>query len=774
MKTCFILFLFTATACINAYAQKQNNNWCFGYDIGITFNTTPPSFFPVTLPATAAAVTTVSDKTTGDLLFYTNTIDAYNRNYQLMPNGTNFNTGIVRTPSQGVVIAPFTNDPDKYYIFSVNVIGHNDNGRLSYSIVDMALDGGLGDIVQAKRNITIDSGFSQGITIVRGCNNLWLIAHKRGTGEIYAYSITASGISNTPVISPPQYTPKGNQIMGIKVSPDRMSLAISYQSYISQGLYPADTFSFLALHDFNAFTGKASNGRIIETISGWSSGGFTSCEFSPDSRQLYATAHILKNNAYYTDIYQYDKNLPTPLAIKASKDTIYSAISLVAVGYLQMGPDSNIYATQPNSPLRKNLLSITNANAPFPGCVVNTTAVAFTNTSNFIGFGLPQPVLAPLGGPPGTFITRKDTADCLDKPLILKPTWGSTAFEWQDGSTQGTYSATYPTVYWVRYSNNCGLFVDTFGVAMKLDTMIYKHDRYMCLTNLATLSSTAPLSMDNPHYQWSTGSNTVSTTVSKPGRYWVVMSDKCEVLIDSIDITAVTVTSNILTRDTIICIGDTLHINAAAFPVGAKGSWSNGDTGLVAKVFNKGRYEFKSTLDACSVTDYIDIDQYPAILIELGEDREICADEPLLLPRIVSSEEDDKYRWQNGSSGRSFSVSESGTYYVEVVGHCQTMRDTVNITARPCHLYFPSAFTPNGDGINNIVRLGGDIANVSKYELHIFNRWGTEIFISNDINTGWDGTYKGEPADVATYTYLIKMKYFDKDEIMKGTVILLR
>lgn len=68
-------------------------------------------------------------------------------------------------------------------------------------------------------------------------------------------------------------------------------------------------------------------------------------------------------------------------------------------------------------------------------------------------------------------------------------------------------------------------------------------------------------------------------------------------------------------------------------------------------------------------------------------------------------------------------------------------------------LYIPSAFTPNGDGIND--RFGVKALNITQFNLKIFNRWGELIFETDDVGDLWDGTYKGEAitsTDVFVYT----------------------
>jgi gliding motility-associated-like protein len=89
------------------------------------------------------------------------------------------------------------------------------------------------------------------------------------------------------------------------------------------------------------------------------------------------------------------------------------------------------------------------------------------------------------------------------------------------------------------------------------------------------------------------------------------------------------------------------------------------------------------------------------------------------------------------------------------------------------NLFVPSAFTPNGDGKNDVFRIAGfTFQNVQ--EFRVLNRWGQEIFAAGD-NRGWDGTFKGKEQDPGVYFYLIRVTYPDgKTLLFKGDVTLIR
>lgn len=86
----------------------------------------------------------------------------------------------------------------------------------------------------------------------------------------------------------------------------------------------------------------------------------------------------------------------------------------------------------------------------------------------------------------------------------------------------------------------------------------------------------------------------------------------------------------------------------------------------------------------------------------------------------------------------------------------------------------PQAFSPNGDGFNDIAYVRG--WGIKEFlEVRIYNRWGQQVFLSTNLNKGWDGTFKGEPQNSDTYSYTIKyINTRDEEEFVKGYITLLR
>jgi len=72
--------------------------------------------------------------------------------------------------------------------------------------------------------------------------------------------------------------------------------------------------------------------------------------------------------------------------------------------------------------------------------------------------------------------------------------------------------------------------------------------------------------------------------------------------------------------------------------------------------------------------------------------------------------------------------------------------------------YAPNAFTPDGDGLNDVFRPYGEGIDFSQYTMQIFDRWGELLYDISNAERGWDGTYKGKPVPSGTYIWKIVAK----------------
>jgi len=135
------------------------------------------------------------------------------------------------------------------------------------------------------------------------------------------------------------------------------------------------------------------------------------------------------------------------------------------------------------------------------------------------------------------------------------------------------------------------------------------------------------------------------------------------------------------------------------------------------------------------------------------------------------------YEWQDGSTSPQFTVSKEGIYWVQVTNICGKITDSTEVAYEncTCKFFVPSAFTPNGDGYNDIF-LPKYQCLFSNYELKIYNQYGQLIFVSKNTSNGWDGSFNALQQPTGTYVWLLSYKGELTEKVMRknGTVVLVR
>jgi len=290
MKQKILLLLFSGFLCVaTLHAQKEANNWLFGNRAGLTWNTTQsltatglfgtPNKILDKLPDvlngssmnTYEGCFSLSDRN-GNLLFYSNGMTIWKANHQPMNNGSGL-FGHDSSAQSGIVI-PNPANPRQYYAIS---LGDWLSNNLAYSIVDMDLDSGSGDIVAGEKN-KLFSGASgitgESVTAIKHANGIdyWVVAPGRGNpAYLNAWLATASGVASTPVttISPVAETTGYNT---------------GYIKFDSTGEYfawPTGYGNKIIFGKFDVGTGQFSNLKYIPFALAYG------CEFSPSSEYLY-------------------------------------------------------------------------------------------------------------------------------------------------------------------------------------------------------------------------------------------------------------------------------------------------------------------------------------------------------------------------------------------------------------------------------------------------------------------------------------------------------
>ncbi len=137
--------------------------------------------------------------------------------------------------------------------------------------------------------------------------------------------------------------------------------------------------------------------------------------------------------------------------------------------------------------------------------------------------------------------------------------------------------------------------------------------------------------------------------------------------------------------------------------------------------------------------------------------------ETTLRPLLLSGNPNDvEWTWPDGSHRPWMTVSEAGTYEVQIQDACQTIERSIqvvwgNANRNGDFFYIPNSFSPNGDGINDVFQVfpGQEVETLS-FEFKVFDRWGNALFTAYDPLEAWDGMYRGAQMQEAVYVWFVK------------------
>ena len=166
-----------------------------------------------------------------------------------------------------------------------------------------------------------------------------------------------------------------------------------------------------------------------------------------------------------------------------------------------------------------------------------------------------------------------------------------------------------------------------------------------------------------------------------------------------------------------------------------------------------GEYKITATdSTACAKTEILHVLVNPNPVVKISDHEMLCSEQvSVLTPGLGYTD----YTWQDGSKNPTLTATYEGMYWV-VVTDSNSCKGVDSVLLRPCELliWMPNAFSPNGDGLNDVFEPKYNLDIDIDFKILVFNKWGEEIFNSNDRNKGWDGTFKGVvcPEDLYTWT----------------------
>lgn len=550
-------------------SPKHANNWYFGLNAAITFNTSPPSVITTSQMYQNEATASISDAN-GRLLFYTNGITVWNRNNQVMPNGTGL---IGDGSSTSCLIVPHPGNSALYYIFHTGSSDAPNTKGFRYTIVDMRLNYGMGDVVVASKNTSILSASlaTEKIAAVRHCNNksIWVATHEFANNKFDAYLVDSTGFHATPVVS---------QVGTTFANSGNVIDYIGFLKFSADGKRAANTLNNSAkvdVLDFNNSTGIFSNALTI-TATTSPTNYFYGLEFSPNGKILYAVTQY--NSSH---IYQYDLTQTTSASLTASQYTLATLTSPLMYSAAQMGPDGKMYfsiASSSSATHSQYIASVTYPNVRGAGCRFNPNGLNLG--AAYCNFGLPCFIQnyfitgVSIDGPDSICGTSQNQRYTLigEKSCEAITNWSivsGDAYIYSHSDTSATihFNSNGVVGLAVDVSNTCNAGTDTITISnMKAANLDLGPDTTECYAGVTVLNAHSGFRS----YLWQDGSTDSVYTAYGAGSYWCRIQDYCgNIATDTVHVGVDSTTRISLGSDTLICKGHAVTLSATNLPGGS-------------------------------------------------------------------------------------------------------------------------------------------------------------------------------------------------------------
>jgi gliding motility-associated-like protein len=295
----------------------------------------------------------------------------------------------------------------------------------------------------------------------------------------------------------------------------------------------------------------------------------------------------------------------------------------------------------------------------------------------------------------------------------------------------------------------------------------------------------------NYTYLWS--DNAVSTTSSimvSPAAnttYYVTVTDACGATAVDSAIVLMGIGSANAGNDITICPGATATLVATG-GVGATFLWSNNVTTAINHVspLQTTTYYVTASIGPCdgydSVTVFVN-NSLNADFIVHPQVVSVFDPEVSFHDRTTGSSPPVSWLWNLGNGDTQnvpdfvYTYSDTGKFRVTLVvtdqNGCTDSAYNYVIVQPYSTIYFPNTFTPNGNGNNDVFKVFG--TGIIAFDIKIYDRWGTMVYSSSDMNAGWDGKYEGRKAQQGVYTYSVDYKdALKKEHLVYGVVTLYR
>lgn len=571
-NTLFII-AFALSISIFGFSQKVANNWLFG-DFGLEFMTDTVAVRQNYAVHESRGMGIISDSN-GRLICYTDGLTIWNKNHTIMSNGQNMSTTQSGTFVQSSAIIAKPGSNSIFYSFTVHTYNGQSAAGLYYSIIDLTKDNGLGAVTLKGKKILDKTDNKITAVLHKNGHYVWIITHQDESNKYYAYLLTDTELSETPVISTVGKSFSSTFDGQLKASPDGTKVACSYNvSYTAEGF---------SLFDFDNSTGKLTNPLLFSMpVTYRGCGGL---EFSPDAKKLYV---YQSGSTGESGLYQYNISSGIYNEINNSRTLLFQDMINSMLG-MQLAPNGKIYFTKGGGQDSgtKYLGVVENPNDLGTNCVVKELGLYLDGRSAFVA---QTPTFIQNYFFKTNFIVNNGCSGNLSDFKITNETnLDSVRWNFGEGSSsvsrnpQFSYNLAgkYTVTLFAHYSTK----TDTIQKQITINpspVFDLGSDRSVCYGYELSVAE------GFKSYNWNSGEKGRSIIINKPGMYKLTVENEygCQ--------NSDSVYLNVLTLPTIelpdsIQIGtlDSIPVNAGNFK---SYSWNTGETTSTIYIKNEGWY----------------------------------------------------------------------------------------------------------------------------------------------------------------------------------------
>ncbi|WP_229208977.1 PKD domain-containing protein [Dyadobacter luticola] len=767
-------------------ANQEGAKWYFGGNAGLDFSNNPPT--PITdgklnTPEGTSAIA----NSKGQLLFYSDGITVWNKNGDVMPCFNGKCDPLKGSPNstQSVLIVPQPTCKGCEYLFNVFTTSDiNGEKLLTVSVVDMRRNNGLGAIIE--QNTTLQQPTTERIVSARNDRDstYWVISHDYGTNKFRIFHATTGGLVETS--SP-----------ALGMAHDSLNKAEGYMKFSSADsatglrrlavIIPGPPRNYVELFNFDDSTGVLTYDKKIDL--GPAPPTAYGIEFSPTGEKMYISFQGENGTSSY--LKQYDLTLPDSL-LEETAITIDSSATQ-KFGALQFGSDGRIYMAIEGSEYLA-VIGEPEGNS-LTGVEYERDGVNLGGKKSQLGLpNMVQDFTQESSGPgfeADGFCTNAPTtfqASPICDPIEDTYQWdflGDGSFTAPSKQQKATYTYTQPGTYMVRLraTNKCK---DTTIIQ---PVTIYETPPQISLgPDKDTCGNFVPLDMkvQAEVYAWIHRGRVVGRAKTynaiETGRYIAVAFNgpqgEC-FSADTIEITLRRPPAFTIGPDTTLCRDSSIVLTVQS-ERWIEFNWSTGEKTRDVTIGQPGTY-FVIVRDRndCFNSDTIQVGELPSPILNLAPENVICIPDGQSVILDANGVGQLSYLWPaSGDTTRTITVNQEGKYVVRATNRegCVTEKATDVIDKCEPRFFIPDAFTPDGEGHNEILQIFG--AYYTNFQIRIYNRWGEVIYATDNLEDRWDGTYKGQKVQPGAYPYVLSYEalyYPERAPITKrGSVMVIR